>query len=101
VRRARPAKPLSTLQLLISELVTNSVRHAALGSTDRVRLDVRIIPGAIRVEVRDPGPGFEPSAQPPTPYQEAGWGLHIVERLADRWGVLQDRATVVWFELDR
>jgi hypothetical protein len=34
-------------------------------------------------------------------FQENGWGLYLVDRLADRWGVTSDVGTTVWFELDR
>jgi anti-sigma regulatory factor (Ser/Thr protein kinase) len=55
----------------------------------------------LRVEVTDPGPGFDPEMDEPTPGQAGGWGLFLTERLADRWGV--DRAdglTTVWMEMD-
>ena len=55
----------------------------------------------IRVEVHDSGPGFEPPEAPPTLYRESGFGLFLVDRIADRWGVSSDGGTTVWFELDR
>jgi anti-sigma regulatory factor (Ser/Thr protein kinase) len=92
---------LDEIRLLVSELVTNSVRHAGMGSGDRVGLKVKVSDGAVRVEVADRGPGFEAGQPLPSLYQDSGWGLYLVEQIADRWGVTQDGGTCVWFELDR
>jgi anti-sigma regulatory factor (Ser/Thr protein kinase) len=91
---------LSRLRLLVTELVTNSVRHADLAEDDAIELSVRQAEDRIRVAVTDPGGGFGP-ALPPHPDAErpAGWGLYLVDRLADRWGVTSDGETLVWFEL--
>lgn len=92
---------LQDVQLLVSELVTNAVRHARLSSRDAIGLLVELSERALRVEVRDAGPGFEPEASPqPDPTRLSGWGLFLVEELADRWGVELDAGTRVWFELD-
>lgn len=89
------------LRLLVSELVTNSVRHAGLGASDWIALTVRISDIAVRVEVADPGLGFEPVITSPSLYQESGWGLWLVARIAARWGVTRERGATVWFEVDR
>jgi anti-sigma regulatory factor (Ser/Thr protein kinase) len=83
--------------LLVSELVTNAVRHA-VGET--LRLVVMIDDGALRVEVHDPGGGFEPQAPELDPARPSGWGLFLVDELADRWGVDATPLTRVWFEMD-
>ena len=88
------------VQLLVSELVTNAVRHANLADGDVIGLVVEIAGGALRVEVHDPGGGFVPSAPSPDPVRPSGWGLYLVAELADRWGVDSDDRTLVWFELD-
>jgi anti-sigma regulatory factor (Ser/Thr protein kinase) len=88
--------------LVISELVTNSVRHAGLDASGAVQLTVNVEGEMVRVAVRDPGPGFKPPAAPSDPAHVGGWGLVLVEQLADRWGVEHDgEATVVWCELKR
>jgi anti-sigma regulatory factor (Ser/Thr protein kinase) len=87
----------ATLQLLLSELVTNSVRHAGLRATDEIRITIRLA-GVVRVEVEDPGPGFEPGAT--APREHGGHGLAFVERLAARWGLRRGHPCCVWFELD-
>jgi anti-sigma regulatory factor (Ser/Thr protein kinase) len=90
---------LEDLQLLVTELVTNSVRHA---DSDAVHLVVLAAPNAVRMEVADRGPGFTPIARRRDDDREGGWGLFLVDRLADRWGVLSaGEGARVWCELDR
>ena len=90
------------VRLLVSELVTNSVRHAEVGPEDSILLRVAIEDQHVRVEVIDSGPGFEPPEQDPTAElaRESGWGLFFVTQLADRWGVDRDDGRV-WFEIER
>ena len=87
-----------TVCLLTSELVTNCVRHARFSPRDRIVLAARLADDFVRVEVRDPGPGFEPDVR----HANAGYGLRMVDMLAARWGVDSDeRGCRVWFEVDR
>ena len=94
--------PLEDAQLLMSELVTNSLRHAGLGPDGWIEVSVQRPPPALRVTVCDPGPGFVPPAEPrlPPPSEATGRGLYIVSRISDRWGVSCGRGTCVWFEID-
>jgi anti-sigma regulatory factor (Ser/Thr protein kinase) len=92
---------MDDLRLLVSELVTNSVRHSDIAATDTVELDVAMTPSTLRVEVGDPGSGFEPRPRDPNRTRPGGWGLYLVDRLADRWGVARNSITRVWFEIDR
>jgi anti-sigma regulatory factor (Ser/Thr protein kinase) len=90
---------LETLRLLVTELVANSVRHA---DADAVTLKVVVGPRAVRTEVTDAGPGFDPASTGIPREDHSGWGLFLVERLAKRWGVTRaGQATRVWFELPR
>jgi anti-sigma regulatory factor (Ser/Thr protein kinase) len=88
-----------TLQLLVTELVTNSVRHAGLSRDQRIRLRVALSGDGVWAEVREPGKGFA-CERPPAPGKSGGWGLFLVNRLARRWNVNKDGETAVWFELD-
>jgi anti-sigma regulatory factor (Ser/Thr protein kinase) len=90
---------LKDAQLLVTELVTNAVRHGQ----DDVSMRVSASPEVLRVEVRDAGPGFALDGLPgPSTERAGGWGLRIVELLAHRWGVEGHGDRVrVWFELDR
>jgi anti-sigma regulatory factor (Ser/Thr protein kinase) len=86
--------------LLVSELVTNAVRHALGTGLPEVELRIRNEPGRVRVMVSDPGDGFVPAPRLPTASEGSGWGLYLVDRIADRWGVLTKDRTEVWFEID-
>ena len=95
-------------ELLVSELVTNSVRHAGLPYEASIEFSVRASPEVLMVEVADAGNGFDSGApaRPRRPRVVAGsasasgWGLFLVDQIADRWGAVQmDGETRVWFEL--
>lgn len=89
-----------TALLLVSELVTNSVRHAGLKTADTVVLCIQQGPRGLHFEVQDVGIGFEHHKRRSSKEEPGGWGLYLVEQLAQRWGVNQRGPTVVWFELD-
>ncbi len=93
-----PPEVLIDLELLISELVTNSVQHSGR-SDQHVDVSIRAGPDVVRVEVRDGGPGLEPiPLRAPPPPSAGGWGLFMVDRLATQWGAKP--GGVVWAELD-
>jgi anti-sigma regulatory factor (Ser/Thr protein kinase) len=91
---------LADVRLLVSELVTNSVRHSGVREHDRVRIHVQVTPSTVRVEVADAGEGFEPKPRDADRTRPGGWGLYLVDELADRWGVARNDLTCVWFEMD-
>ena len=91
---------LEDVKLLVSELVTNAVRHPR--AKGPIELAVEVGRRCVRVEVTDPGAGFDrPKVSAPPADALGGRGLLIVDRLASRWGVAPGRQTRVWFELDR
>jgi hypothetical protein len=91
---------LDDARLLLSELVTNSVRHAGLQPHEWIRVRVQTGGGSIRVEVIDPGPGFQlPAAEPQDLAESSGRGILLLQQLPDRWGILTDGLTRVWFEI--
>jgi anti-sigma regulatory factor (Ser/Thr protein kinase) len=90
-----------TVLLLVSEVVTNSVRHAGAGNDALLELDVEASPKGVRVQVIDKGPGFDPEVDRREPDEEGGFGLKLVHELADRWGVDANGVSRVWFEIDR
>jgi anti-sigma regulatory factor (Ser/Thr protein kinase) len=89
---------LDDAQLLVSELVTNSVRHARLAAGATVRVSVEICDGFVRLEVEDPG-DVAVGAVAPDREHGGGFGLFLVEALAQRWGSKHEGSTCVWAEL--
>lgn len=78
--------------LMVSELVSNALLHG-IGT---ILLQIDLEGDGVRIEVSDQGNvSLEPS---PTPGAHGGWGLRIVDDLADDWGVLEG-STRVWFRL--
>jgi two-component sensor histidine kinase len=87
---------METLRLLVTELVTNSVRHT---DCDSIALTVVIGKSSVLTEVADEGAVFHAT---PSDSADSGWGLFLVQRLADGWGVKNDGGSKrVWFELQR
>ena len=87
---------LADVRLLVSELVTNGVKY---GGNGPVRLDISTAGNRLRAEIVDQGKGFVPKGRDRRLDDVGGWGLHLVERLTDRWGT-RSGSTHVWFEID-
>lgn len=91
--RDRPPDVVDAVELMISELATNSVQHAQ--SNFEVMVDASN--EQIRVEVRDLS-NAEPTPRSPAPHDASGRGLQIVKALSDTWGVTPSRVgKTVWF----
>ncbi len=88
-------------RLAASELVANSVAHAAASSADGIRLTVARIGAVLRVEVRDGGAPFDSEVRIVSERATSGRGLRLVDALVDRWGSDHANENVVWFEIDR
>jgi anti-sigma regulatory factor (Ser/Thr protein kinase) len=86
---------METMRLLVTELITNAVRHT---NCDTVLLKIAIGKAAVLTEVCDDGPNFDPQ---PSDAADDGWGLFLVERLAEDWGVKTNGSKRVWFRLSR
>jgi serine/threonine-protein kinase RsbW len=90
---------LEVVELLVSELATNSVRHTNSGFELRISSD----PSRIRISVTDRGPG-KPAVQKLDPTALSGRGLALVEMLSSSWGVRASRSAeggkTVWLTLD-
>jgi anti-sigma regulatory factor (Ser/Thr protein kinase) len=96
------ARTLGDVELLVSELATNSVRHA--GCDERAELDIEaaIDDGRVLVRVCDDGDGFEEPALPLPGHDEpGGYGLLLLNRLAAEWGIQREPEFCVWFEVER
>jgi anti-sigma regulatory factor (Ser/Thr protein kinase) len=89
---------IGDLRLVISEVVTNAVRHGGEGE-----MLVAVTPkrGYLCVQVTDTGDGFAPRPRAFEPDDDGGFGLFLIERLTRRWGLTrEDSNTRVWFEFD-
>ncbi|MFN8020529.1 MAG: ATP-binding protein [Acidimicrobiales bacterium] len=94
---------LGDVELILSELVSNAVVH---GQCEQTELTIMIDDDHLRVEVSDPGRGGPVERRTADLTGSGGLGLHLVDRLADRWGHHDDRddhtgsaRRRVWFDV--
>ena len=92
------ASALEDVRLLVTELITNALRHGKLTPSDRVSVKASVDNGVVRIEVRDPGNDGEVKPRVPG-LRGGGYGLYMVEQVAKRWGVDRRDGTIVWCEL--
>ncbi|PAZ10592.1 ATP-binding protein [Streptomyces sp. SA15] len=91
--------PCADVQLCVTELVANVIRHVGEGTPVRVRV-ARVDGGRIRIEVTDPDTRALPVLVHATGDDEAGRGLALLDAVALRWGVEQGASgKTVWCEL--
>jgi serine/threonine-protein kinase RsbW len=98
-----PTPTLDNATLVMSELVTNSVRHSHQAADRGVVIRVQVSPPAFRLEVQDGGHDGVIAPRTPDPVAGSGYGLAVVERLSERWGLERsvDTGTRVWAQLPR
>jgi serine/threonine-protein kinase RsbW len=95
VLRGHPLSDIDAVELMVSELATNSVKHAH----SDYKVSINNSGGEIRVEVRDTGRG-QPVLRFPAPTEPSGRGLRIVEALSTAWGTVDSpHGKTVWFTL--
>jgi anti-sigma regulatory factor (Ser/Thr protein kinase) len=96
------ARERDDVMLLLSELVTNAVRHAGRGEHAAVTVRLAVADGSIRIEVCDAGDGFSPAQiSRPAPDAIGGRGLFVIDAMAARWGTHRGGDHCVWLELRR
>ena len=88
------------LELILSELVTNSVVHAAEYDAAELSVRLRRERERVRGEVCGDGPEFEWAPHDPDLEEPGGLGLMIVDQLSERWGIHHNSQVCVWFECD-
>lgn len=95
-------KILRDVQLLVSEVVTNSLRHGELSGGDTVLVSVYLAADSVRLEIANRGTAGVVTVRPPDRRSRGGgFGLDLVDRLTASWGVRRDGGTNVWFEMGR
>jgi anti-sigma regulatory factor (Ser/Thr protein kinase) len=86
--------------LVVSELVTNAVRHSGCASDQTIGLETLIGGGCVRIAVHDPGrSSAEPRVRDGASTDAGGLGLRLVGQLARRWGSDRPDGRLVWAEL--
>jgi hypothetical protein len=78
--------------LVVSELVTNAVKHSGATDRDRITLSVVVDGDRVKIQVRDPG---RTDLVP----QGGGLGLRLVSQIARRWDTECRNGRTVWAEL--
>ncbi len=90
------ARELADAKLLASELVTNALVHGH----GRIEIRGELDDNQLLIEVIDEGKGFERIVRENDFDRGCGWGLHLVDAVASRWGI-HPGSSHVWFELER
>lgn len=95
--RQVPLEVVEEAEMVVSELLGNSVRHARALPDGTVRVHWQVKGGVVEVDVTDGGGRTVPKPVQPSVYAVSGRGLRIVRSLAHEWGVLdEDRGLTVW-----
>jgi anti-sigma regulatory factor (Ser/Thr protein kinase) len=97
------ASAFDSARLLVSELVTNGVQHSNASTEAGLLLRLEFSDGMVRLEVQDAGRDGPVVARPPDLDGGRGFGLNLVQQLAERWGVEHIAAggTRVWAQIER
>ena len=97
LRRGVPQRVIDDSVLVVSEIVSNSLKHARPLGSGKVRVSWDVRDGLVEIEVADGGGPTRPYLQPPSLTALGGRGLSIVDRISGDWGVRQeDDGTTVW-----
>ena len=88
----------TTACLLVSELVTNTVRHGDCQPDDMIEVLIDRDPDCLRVAVCQRATIGTLQVAADREAREGGWGLMLVDKLAQEWGV-DDEPNCVWFKL--
>ena len=91
---------INEAEVVLSELVSNAVRHAKPLPDGTIRVYWTVRNGVVEVEVTDGGGPTTPRPAPRSVWATTGRGLRIVRSFAHEWGVLEDRSgRTVWVAL--
>ncbi len=99
--RGYPAELVEDAVLVLSELLSNALKHARPLSSGKVRVSWTARPAGVDLEVSDGGSGTRPRLSTPSMSATGGRGLGIVKDLSSDWGVIEDGAeTRVWASVE-
>ena len=88
----------ATVELIISELVTNAVVHGDAGRGEPLSVTLRRDNGRVNGRVCSQGTDFEWTGDPKDLLVPGGLGLRLVDSISSDWGIEQDGCSCVWFE---
>lgn len=91
---------LDDVELLTTELVTNSLRHDCSAPDAKVELIIDRHGEELKVAVRDSGSDTRPAVEHPSNSTERGRGLMLVDAVADRWGTESGDGLLTWFSVN-
>lgn len=93
------ASDFSAACLVLTELVTNVIRHGCTSEDEEMGVDIWRSEGSLKLHVSQPGPLYDPDLIPRRkPGEAGGWGLLLLDRLSSGWGVDAD-SSGAWAEL--
>jgi anti-sigma regulatory factor (Ser/Thr protein kinase) len=96
-----PERQLDDVELLVSELATNSIRHGGCGEGVELSMEGDVSDECVRLLLCDHGEGFEAADPEPRADGRGGYGLVLLDKLSDRWGTQRNGGFCVWFEMKR
>lgn len=94
-----PPPRIEDSRLMVTELVSNALRHAPPEPDGNIVLEIEREPGLVRIIVRDGGTHMDLNEPTFHPHSDGHYGLLVVDALADQWGFSIDGDKGVWFEI--
>ena len=91
---------LDDFVLMVSEVVTNAVKHGSPEADGNIGLRLEGDQDALRVMVTDGGQVFALDPESIDRTEDESFGLLLVNKLADRWGYPLDGKKAIWLEVD-
>jgi hypothetical protein len=98
VTRDQPREFQFAARVCLNELVSTCLRYSGLAEGSELYCRTSLDDEKLHVELAYDGRGFVGRVRPPTEGERPGWGLALVDTLADAWGASQTDGSV-WFEL--
>ncbi|HEX6580649.1 MAG TPA: ATP-binding protein [Actinomycetota bacterium] len=80
--------------------MANAAEHSGLLEGDLIDLGIYVESQTVRISVVDGGPGLDQD-RVILDADTRGWGLVLIDRISDRWGIHRAHPHSVWFEIDR
>jgi anti-sigma regulatory factor (Ser/Thr protein kinase) len=99
LRHHMPSRAFAELRLLVSELVANAPRHV-IGVGNMIRVSVDHSASRVRVVIHDLEQEGPLRSTTQAEEERSDWDLVLLDKMSDRWGLVDDTAGDVWFEIE-